>query len=170
MSSTTTRRQTTVKVNGKRIRLVTQNGKTVSTPAAPLEWELQAAAVSALRGMPEYVDSPSHAVPGTFTLAGDFNAARRSMREAAKAKATGLTPGEHDIRIYAAGGRLGLIELKGEAAVSAAQKKRHALLAALGFERQAILRAATTADAASQAVTLVRAWLTANNNSLPIAA
>lgn len=164
--NTTTRQHVqTVRINGARVRITTRNGRVTTKPAAPLEWELQAAMVRALRAMPEYVDDAADVRPGTFTLAGDFNAARRSMREAAKAKATGLTPGEHDLRIYLDGGRLALIEVKGTAPVSKDQRKRHALLDALGFTRQAVLRVATEEDAAAQAVALVRGWLAGNENN-----
>ncbi|TIL38542.1 VRR-NUC domain-containing protein [Mesorhizobium sp.] len=165
-----TRKQTTTRINGKRVRIVTQNGKTVVTDAPIEEWKLQAAGVRAQRGMPEYVDDPKDVKPSTFTIAGDFNAARRSMREQVKAKATGLTPGEHDERIYMFGGVMGLIEFKGaETPVSRDQKKRHALLAALGFTRQAIVKAATEEDAADQAVSVVRGWLAANDNQHAVA-
>lgn len=167
--STTTQ---TISINGARVQLVTRNGKVTTKPAGEEEWRLQAEMVRQLRAMPEYVDEADAVCQGTFTLAGDFNAARRSMREAAKAKATGLTPGEHDIRLYtwpaysAAGGALALIEVKGERTpVSKDQRKRHALLAALGFNRQAIVRAMTPEDAAAQAVALVRSWLTSNDNN-----
>lgn len=154
----------TTRLNGKRVRIVTTTtkaGTRVQVKEAPVEeWLLQAAAVRALKALPEYVKDAKDVQPGTFTLAGDFNAARRSMREQVKAKATGLTSGEHDKRIYMFGGELGLIEYKGEETpVSKDQKERHALLAALGFTRQAILRAKTEEDAAQQAVALVRGWL-----------
>lgn len=154
----------TVRLNGKRVRLITRDGKVTVKAAPQEEWKLQAAIVTALRRLPSYAADATQARPGTFTLAGDFNAARRSMREAAKAKATGLTPGEHDLRIYLHGGDLGLIEVKGASAVSKAQKDRHALLAALGFKRQAIVKATTEAEAADKAVAVVRGWLAANDN------
>lgn len=151
----------TTRLNGKRVRIVTTtsaSGTKVTVKAAPIEeWILQAAAVRALKALPEYADKPGN---GQFTLAGDFNAARRSMREQMKAKATGLAAGEHDIRIYIAGGQLGLIEMKAaKTPVSKDQKDRHALLAWLGFDRQSVLRATTEEDAARQAVELVRGWL-----------
>lgn len=158
-----------VRINGARVRLTTRNGKVTTKPALPLEWELQAEMVKVLRNMPEYVDEADMVRPGTFTLAGDFNAARRSMREAAKAKATGLTPGEHDMRLYlfpagTDGGVLALIEVKGSAPVSKEQRKRHALLAALGFTRQAVVRATTCEEAADKAVALVKGWLAQADN------
>ncbi|XKM40343.1 hypothetical protein A4U53_030915 [Rhizobium ruizarguesonis] len=107
MAKTTTQ---TTKIDGRRVRIVTRvtaTGTSVKVSAAPVEeWLLQAEAVRQLRAMPEYVDDAKDVRHGTFTLAGDFNAARRSMREQVKAKATGLTSGEHDLRLYIAGGQL----------------------------------------------------------------
>lgn len=156
----------TVRIGGKRTILTTRNGKVTAKPAAVLEWQLQAAAVRALRSMPEYVSDAACVKPGTFSLAGDFNAARRSMTESAKAIATGLTKGEHDLRLYLYAGRLALIEFKAaNGRLAPEQRDRHALLAALGFDRQALVRAATEDDAAAQAVALVRGWLAANDNT-----
>ena len=167
MASKTKTQTTTIK--GARVVITTSASGKVSIKPAPIEeWVLQAAGVRALRAMPEYVDDAADTKPGTFTLAGDFNAARRSMREQVKAKATGLAAGEHDLRLYLAGGQLGLIEYKAaKTPISADQRQRHALLAALGFTRQAVLRVATEADAASQAVETVRGWLSVNNNATP---
>lgn len=162
----TTTTQQTVTIGGKRIRLVTRDGKVTAKPAPVLEWLLQAAAVRSLRGLPEYARTACDARPGSFTLAGDFNAARRSMQESAKAKATGLTSGEHDLRLYLwpasarTGGTLGLVEFKAaNGRLSTEQRDRHALLAALGFTRQAVVRAVSEDDAAAQSVALVRGWL-----------
>lgn len=163
----------TTTIAGARVVITTSaSGKVTIKPAPIEEWVLQAAGVRALRAMPEYVDDAAAAKPGTFTLAGDFNAARRSMREQVKAKATGLAAGEHDLRIYMAtahsGGQLGLIEYKAaKTPISVEQRKRHALLAALGFARQALLRAATEEDAARLAVETVRGWLSANADAIP---
>lgn len=127
-----------------------------ATKAVP-EWRLQAAQVRALRAMPEFCRR--------FTLAGDQNAGRRGKQTAAIAKATGMTPGEHDLRIYLEGGRLGLIENKAEnGRLSPEQRDRHALLARLGFGYQAVIKAATEADAADMAMATVRGWLAANDN------
>lgn len=158
--------QQTTRINGARVVIKTSaSGKVTVAPAAIEEWVLQAAAVRALRAMPEYAADAKHVPPGKFTLAGDFNAARRSMREQVKAKATGLAAGEHDLRLYIAGGRLGLIEFKAaKTPVSKDQRERHALLAALGFARQAVIRAETEEDASSAAVALVRGWLAENDN------
>src|SRR4051794_6978046 len=80
-----------------------KNGtRVVRATAAVPEWKLQAAQVRALRALPEFNKR--------FTLAGDQNAGRLGIQTAAIAKATGLTSGEHDLRVYLDGGRLGLIE------------------------------------------------------------
>jgi hypothetical protein len=103
-----------------------------------------------------------------FTLAGDMAAHNRRPQDAAIAKATGLTPGEHDLRIYLDGGRLALIEFKAEKGrVSPEQRDRHDLLWRLGFTRQAIVKAASEAEATEQAVANVRGWLSANDNGAP---
>lgn len=115
------------------------------------EWRLQAAQVRRLRSMPEH--------GRMFLIAGDQNAARRGPRAAVEAQATGMTPGEPDLRVYGAKGRLLLIEnktLKGR--LSPAQRDRHAALARLGHT-VVVLRAATETDAADQAEALVREWL-----------
>lgn len=121
------------------------------------EWKIQAEAVRRLRQLPGYGDEVGPGV--TFTLAGDFNAARRSMQESVKAKATGIAAGEEDLRIYGQGGRLLLIEMKGpKTPVSKEQRKRHALHQALGF-RVELVRGKTVEQGASDVVELVRGWL-----------
>lgn len=135
------------------------NGTTVTrlVSAPPLEWQLQAAGVRALRALPQY---------GTqFTIAADFNAARRSPQEAVKAKATGIAAGEHDLRVYLAGGRLGLIEQKtATGRLSPEQRDRHALLHQLGFTRQEIVKTATEDETAARYVAIVLGWLAANDD------
>lgn len=161
MTTTKTTTQT-VRINGVRTKLVTRNGKVTATTAAPQEWELQAAQVKALRALPEYAKSASDVLRGRglFTLAGDQNSAKRGPKARTQALAAGLTAGEHDLRLYMIGGRLGLIENKvGKAKLEPSQEARHPLLAALGFTRQAVVRAVTCEDAADQAVALVRGWL-----------
>lgn len=153
--STSTRQTQTTRIDGKRVRIVTSvtkaGTKVTVTDAPPKEWELQAAQVRALRALPEYGKR--------FLLAGDQNAAKRGRRAQAEAVAAGLTPGEADLRIYLEGGRLGLIENKvGSASLEASQKERHPKLAALGHP-VVVLRAVTEADAAEQAVALVKGWL-----------
>lgn len=150
-----------------RLRLVRKtsklpNGTTVvrqkleSAPA--LEWRLQAAACRALKAMPEFNRE--------FTLAGDMNSAKRGPQAQIQASATGLAPGDPDLRLYLAGGVLKLIEYKGERGrLSPAQKDRHALLKRLGFEVVTV-QATTEAQCADATLNLVRAWLggAANDN------
>ncbi|UXN70917.1 VRR-NUC domain-containing protein [Devosia neptuniae] len=149
-------RTTTRLANGTKVT------KTKLVEAGPLEWEVQAEAVRRLRALPGYGDEAGPEV--TFTLAGDFNSARRSPQQATIAKATGIAAGEPDLRIYAANGRLLLIELKGpKTPVSADQKKRHPLLASLGHPVH-LVRGKTIEQGASDVVALVTEWLAANNN------
>lgn len=170
MAKTTTHTQTT-RINGKRVRIVTKNGKVTTSAALPLESDLQAAQVRALRAMPEYAATARDVTRNSFTLAADQNAARRGPKARSEALRTGMVAGEHDLRIYMTGGRLGLIENKvgnpetgSGGKLSPAQKLRHQLLAALGFGRQAVIRAVTEDDAAAQAVATVRRWLADNDN------
>ena len=156
----TIRKTMTVRVKGKRITLTRKaDGTTTAAPANALEWELQAASVTALRASPYYVADPADVTQQTFTLAGDFNAGRRGMLEQVKAKACGLTPGESDLRIYCYGGDLLCIELKAEKThVSEDQKKRHALLTALGF-KVIVIRASTPDEMARLVCAAVNARL-----------
>lgn len=155
-----TRKQTTTRIGGKRIRLVTVDGKTTAKPAPIEEWRLQAEAVRQLKALPEFDQ------PDGFTLAADFNAGKR---DAAKAQATGVAAGEPDVRIYAAQGRLLLIEYKnaeGRLSVDrvvkgrkkVGQVSRHALLRSLGY-RVEVIKAATPEECAAASVRLVRGWL-----------
>lgn len=121
------------------------------------EWALQASAVRSLRALPEF--------DRDFTLAADMNAGKRGIVQAVKDKATGLTPGECDLRVYLRYGRLCMIEYKTEKGrLSPAQKARHALLRGLGFTIE-VLHASTEAEAAERTVALVRGWLAANDNN-----
>jgi hypothetical protein len=156
----------TTRMNGKRVRIVTTvsaNGTRVRvTDALPQEWELQAAQVRALRALKEFAICEADVLSGRgkFTIAGDQNSAKRGPKARMQAIAAGMVAGEHDVRIYMTGGNIGLIENKvGNASLEPNQKVRHPLLSALGFHRQAIIRATTTAGAAIQAVDLVRGWL-----------
>jgi hypothetical protein len=64
-----------------------------------------------------------------------MNAGKRNKAAASIAKLSGLTAGEPDVRIYAKGGRMALVEIKRFKGVrSQAQIDRHALLKSLGFE------------------------------------
>ena len=153
-----TRRKTTTTANGTRVV------RTSTATAPDLEWRLQAEAVRRLRGMPLYcpaVPADGDLHPRAFTIAGDFNAARRSRQEATKAKATGLTPGEPDLRIFAAGGRLLMIELKAQkGAVSDEQIARHALLIGLGY-MVVTIHASTEDECADLVEGAVEEWLAA---------
>ncbi len=149
----------TVRINGVRTIITTRDGKVTTKAALPLERELQAAQVRALRRLPEYVHTAREVLPGTFTLAGDQNAAKRGPKARAEALAAGLTPGEADVRIYLYGGVLRQIENKvGKAKLEPSQITRHPLLDALGFP-VVVVRAVTEDDAAEQAVRLVKGWL-----------
>lgn len=150
-TTTTVTKIQTVRINGARVKITTKAGKVTTKPALPLEWELQAAQVSALCRLPQYRRQ--------FLLAGDMNASKRGPRARAQAIATGMTSGEPDLRIYGEYGRLLLIENKvGQGRLSPAQKDRHAALERLGYT-VLVLRAATTTEAAERAVTAVLEWL-----------
>lgn len=121
-------------------------------PATPREWRLQAAAVTALQrarmgGWP-------------IRVAGDMNAARRTLRETGLAVATGMRAGEPDLRVYMPGARLLLIEYKrgktGRA--SAGQIEAHAELTRLGFD-VITLAPANEDEAAAQTLAEVSARL-----------
>jgi hypothetical protein len=166
MKKTTTQ---TTRLNGAKVRIVTTTsaaGTSVKVKAAPLdEWILQAAAVRALKAMPEYVDTASKAEANTkaglpsFTIAGDMNGDYRSKRAAVKAKATGIAAGDPDLRLYLPNGTLRLIEYKNaEGTFTASQRIRHPLLAALGHP-VVTLKVSTEQDAAERTVALVREWL-----------
>lgn len=145
----------TVRINGVRTKITTRNGKVTTTAAEPLEWELQAAQVRHLRNLPEYVSQ--------FILAADMNAERRGPKARTIALASGMTAGEPDLRIYANGGRLLLIENKiGRGRLSPAQIDRHAALERLGF-KVVVLRANSEDDAVNQAVAAVLEFISANS-------
>lgn len=147
----------TVRIGGKRMRLTTRNGKVTAKPAEPLEWELQAAQVRALRNMPEYA--------AQFLLAADMNAERRGPKARMVAIASGMTAGEPDLRVYGASARLLLIENKvGNGRLSLAQVDRHHGLRKLGYTVE-VLRSTSEDEAADKAVALVRRWLAANSNT-----
>jgi len=147
-----TRRKTTTTANGTRV-VTTSTGDNDNVP----EWKIQAEAIRRLKRLPGYGGEAGPDV--TFAIAGDFNSGRRGGQEATKAKATGLTAGEEDIRVYGAGGKLLLIEMKGPATpVSADQKKRHALHRHLGFDVH-VVRGKTVDKGASDVVDIVSKWL-----------
>ncbi|SKA31083.1 hypothetical protein [Consotaella salsifontis] len=148
----------TVTRDGKRIRVTTTTHldgsvSTKVTDAPPLEWRLQAAAIKRLHGM---------AARGLdFAFAGDMNGLPLlSPSSKVKAKATGMTPGEHDIRIYLPHGRLGLIELKNaDGRPSSEQTARHKRLAELGFDRQAVVKEREENEVADAVERIVRGWM-----------
>jgi hypothetical protein len=148
----------TVRIAGKRVRLVTKDGKVVVKAAPALEWELQAAQVRALRKMPNIL------------FVGGMEAGKRGPRAQAMALATGLTAGHPDLTIFLPGGRCAFIENKvgnpvtgSGGRLSPAQVARHAALRALGHTVE-VIRATTPEDAAAQAVSLVTGWLAGNDN------
>lgn len=153
----------TVRINGVRTILTTRNGKVTAKPAAVLEIDLQAAAVRALKAMPEYINDVDKVKPGTFTIAADQNGSGvRGRNASVKLKAAGMAAGEPDLRWYGYGGRLRCIEFK-EATrgkLEASQALRFPLLRALGFPID-IVEATTEEEAAERAVELVRGWLAA---------
>jgi hypothetical protein len=149
--------QQTTRIDGKRVVIRTSTSGKVTVADAPIkESEGQAAQVRALRSLPEYGRQ--------FLLAGDMNSAKRGPRAQAEAAATGLTPGEADLRIYITGGALRMIENKvGKGRLSPAQVVRHASLARLGHPVE-VVRFTSTHEAASKAVSLVMQWLADNDN------
>lgn len=117
----------------------------------PPEWRCQAAAVRALRSHPDY--------GRRFLVAGDMNAGKRGPQAQAQAQATGMTPGEPDLRVYLDKGAVRLIEYKlAKGRLSPAQRDRHAAMARIGH-RVEVVWAASEADCAAQTVKLVEDWL-----------
>lgn len=154
MASNTTTQN--VRIGGQRMRLTTRNGRVTARPAPELEWKLQAAAVRALRNMPGYGRQ--------FLLAGDQAAAKRGPKAQMQALATGLTPGDPDLRIYLPSGRVAFIEYKTSTGrLSPAQRQRHADMARLGHTVE-VVAAATEDECAAATVQLVRGWLAGNSN------
>lgn len=159
----------TVKIAGKRVRLVTRDGRVSMKDAPMLEEDMQAAMVAALRKMPEYGKR--------FLFAGDMNAERRGHKARTKALKTGMAAGEPDLRVYGEGGRLLLIEnkvgvfdpAKPDKYLTDSQKVRHPALAAIGHP-VTVVYATTESDAAAQAVALVRGWLAEDASEMKKAA
>lgn len=151
----------TVTIKGARVRLATRNGKVTAKPAPVLEWQLQAAQCRALRNMPEYAGNGSK--QGQFLFAGGMESGKRGPKAQMQALATGLTAGHPDLTFFLPGGRCAFIENKvGNGRLSPAQVERHAALRRLGHTVE-VVRATTEADAAAQAVSLVRVWLAASS-------
>lgn len=144
----------TVTIKGARVRLVTRNGKVTVKAAPVLEWQLQAAQCRALRNMPEYGKQ--------FLFAGGMESGKRGPKAQMQALATGLTAGHPDLTFFLPDARCAFIENKvGNGRLSPAQVERHAALRQLGHTVE-VVRATTEADAAAQAINLVRGWLAAN--------
>lgn len=160
----------TTRMNGKRVVIRTSaTGRVTVTDAPILEWELQAAAVRALKAMPEYADKAEDVTASQsprFTIAADMNGDYRSGNAAVKAEATGIAAGDPDLRVYLPNGVLRLIEYKGKLGrLTDSQRKRHPLLVALGHPVETV-RVTTLEDAAAISVALVNGWLleAANDN------
>lgn len=148
MTRTRLARKTTTLPNGTKVT------KTKLVEADDLEWQIQAEAYRRIRRLPGFGDE---AAPGvTFTCAADGNTGKR---RATMAKATGIVAGEEDLRFYAAGANVLLIEMKGpKTPISAEQIKRHALHRHLGF-RVEVIRGKTIEQGAADVVALVQEWL-----------
>ena len=116
------------------------------TPTKITEHHLQVAIIQRLRRM-------------GLDVVADMNAARRSVQAASRLKASGMTAGEPDLRIYMPGGRLGMIEVKtATGRLSDAQAARIEKLRGLGYPVE-IVKAATVLEAADLAESIVREWL-----------
>lgn len=146
------RKSETVKIDGKRMRVVTSAaGKTTVTEAPVLEWRLQAAQVRRLRQMPEHGRQ--------FLLVGGMEAGKRGPQAAVQAQATGLEPGNPDLTILLFGGRCAFIENKTlTGRLSPAQIQRHAALRKIGHIVE-VVKVGTEQEAADAAESLVRGWL-----------
>jgi len=163
----------TTRINGKRVVIRTSASGKVTVKEAPvLEWVLQAAAVRALKALPNYakdadtLNANTKAGRPSFTLAADMNGDYRSGNAAVKAEATGIAAGDPDLRIYLPNGVLRLIEYKGKLGrLTDSQKERHPLLEALGHPVVTV-KVSTEEEAVKQSVTLVKSWLleVANDN------
>lgn len=114
------------------------------------EWKLQAAVVSSFHKLQDN--------GWQFEFAGDMNGVAMSPSQAGRAKLTGMTPGEPDLRIYLKSGRLGMIELKADGGrLSAAQERRHGRLRALGHTIE-VVRADNEKDAVDACRAILEAW------------
>lgn len=159
----------TTRYQGRKVRITTTtnaSGTKVTVTDAPIEeWLLQAAAVRALKAMPEYAGDANRVAANdnvgrpSFTIAADMNGDNRSRQAAMKATATGIAAGDPDLRIYLPNGVLRLIEYKNaEGVLTKSQQIRHPLLAAIGHP-VVTLRVASEEDAKARTVEIVKAWL-----------
>ena len=114
------------------------------------EWRIQAAVVAELlklqdAGMP-------------FLFAGDMAAGRRSRQQILFAKATGLVPGEPDLRVYLPTGRVGFIELKTpDGKLSKPQRHRHEQMRSLGHDVRVVR--GDESDAVCSVMRLIQEWM-----------
>ena len=117
-----------------------------------IEDHLQMAVAQKLRRLEDERDD--------FTFAADMGGmAAANKRVAGRAKLMGLRKGETDLRLYFAGPRLLMIEMKTiNGALSDDQKKRHALFKIMGFDVQ-VVRASCPNDAVAQVTALVEPYL-----------
>lgn len=118
------------------------------------EWRLQAEAVAGLEAL-------LAERPGAFAYAASLEGVIGSLNpyQSQVAKATGVKRGEADIRVYLPGGRLLLIELKGEGgSLSPPQRERHPILAALNHP-VTVIKASTPQAMREAVVALVRSKL-----------
>jgi len=112
------------------------------------EWRIQHAAVRAL------FQAKKAGLP--IRWAASMNAGRRSPRERAIAKATGLNPGEPDLNIYLPRARLLQIEYKTtDGELSDEQIEAHAEILELGFEPVVVLAPANEDEAAAMTLEVV---------------
>jgi hypothetical protein len=115
------------------------------------EWKLQAVVVSDWH---KRIDRGER-----FAFAGDMNGVSLTPSQAGRAKLTGITSGEPDLRIFLSGGRLKMIEMKAEKGVlSKSQKERHELLRSLGFEIK-VVKANSEESAIHQCGKLLDDWM-----------
>lgn len=120
------------------------------------EWKLQAAVVKRLN---QILDEHKKSNP-PFAFAGDMNGIFiPSARAKVKAKATGLTAGEPDLRFYFPNGELKSIEMKTSVGrLTDSQKVRHPILRGLGFE-VVVVKAANENEAADKVEEVVKGWM-----------
>lgn len=125
--------------------------KRKAKPATVPEWCLQAAFIAELHAL--------EAAGWPITCAGDMGAGKRSYAQAARDKATGLTAGEPDVRVYLPGGRTILVELKTDTGkVSKAQTARHTRLRELDHP-VTVVQLKDQNDARIMARVIIGAWV-----------
>lgn len=120
------------------------------------EWKLQAVVVSDWHKRQDRGER--------FEFAGDMNGVALSPSQAGKAKLTGMTAGEADLRVYLPVNRFKMIELKNEKGVlTKAQKIRHPKLRALGFEI-VVVKVSTEEDAIYECGKILDRWIAESFN------